>query len=119
MRIEDGWGPQWWPESAEILFPEVFYGRQEVHEYFCTSDNIKLMVGSRSNSSARTWTFRCRPGRLLRLPSFKEKFVVRSLSDYVISSKLLTITIMREKWGWLTKPSHPGPDARSAAATEE
>ena len=22
------------------LFPEIFYGRQEVHKYFCTSVNI-------------------------------------------------------------------------------
>ena len=25
----------------EYLFPEIFYGRQEVHKYFCTSVNIK------------------------------------------------------------------------------
>ena len=24
----------------EYLFPEIFYGRQEVHKYFCTSVNI-------------------------------------------------------------------------------
>ena len=25
---------------AQYLFPEIFYGRQEVHKYFCTSVNI-------------------------------------------------------------------------------
>ena len=24
----------------KYLFPEIFYGRQEVHKYFCTSVNI-------------------------------------------------------------------------------
>ena len=38
--IENGWGPQWRPESAEIFISGIFYGRQEVHKYFCTSVNI-------------------------------------------------------------------------------
>ena len=38
--IEDGWGPQWRPESAEIIISGNIYGRQEVHKYFCTSVNI-------------------------------------------------------------------------------
>ena len=31
----------------KYLFPEIFYGRQEVHKYFCTSVNINPSEPSR------------------------------------------------------------------------
>ena len=78
----------------KYLFPEIFYGRQEVHKYFCTSVNI---------NGRFTWYI---IPRLLHIKKCMERPTVAAPkcqpSEQKMSPPIITLVKKKKKYKWKT-----------------